>query len=86
MTAERYIQIFEQWTSIPGGGYFLRKTVDFKNVEVAPKSGMRYEALLAEAEEKSLPGHRGNNGKLRSWGWYETIDLDQAQSVSWWVD
>ncbi len=86
MTAERYIQIFELWTSIPGGGYILRKDIDFTTVEIAPKnSGSRYEELLAEADEKSLPGHRGTCGKLRSWGWYE-VDADQAESVSWWAN
>lgn len=85
-TADRYIQVFELWTSIPGGGYMLRKDVDFKTVEFAPKgSGKLYENLLAEAEAKSLPGHRGQRNKLRSWGWYETTDPDQSVSVSWWA-
>lgn len=87
LTAERYIQVFELWTSIPGGGYYLRKDIDFATVEIAHKgSGEPYENLLAEAEAKSLPGHRGNIGKLRSWGWYETTDPDQAESVSWWAE
>lgn len=83
-----YIQIFELWTSIPGGGYSLRKDVNFKTVEIAPKnSGTRYEELLAEANAKGLDGHYSqSHGLLRSWGWYETTDKDQLQSVNWWVE
>lgn len=86
-STDSYHFVCEEWTSIPGGGYSLRYDINFKTVEIAPKkSGTRYDELLQEAEAKSLPGHRGQHNKLRSWGWYESSDYDQQLSVSWWAE
>lgn len=88
MTTEQYIQIFEKFTSVPGGGYYLEKCVDFKAIALVFKAdGQSYDVLMGEIALNALPGHNSIAGNgLRSWGWYEVTDTDQAQSVSWWAE
>lgn len=74
-TKEIYVQVFEQWTSFPGGGWSLRKSIDFKTVEVVPHQLPRYDELLSEATSKTLPGHYSKAYGKRAWGWYETIEV-----------